>query len=69
MCYYLSKENIRWSWDPILVLRRGFDPVALAFPSLVSDSSGGSDKGLDVVVNGLMGGVCPSAVGLERDDF
>ena len=43
----------------ILALLRGLEAVTL---SLLSDSSGGSERGLDVVVNGLPGGLVPSAV-------
>jgi hypothetical protein len=60
------------SWEPILVLRRGLEPLDLPPTSLDSDSSGGSDSGLDVVVNGLPGGLVLSAeatVVLNRDNL
>ena len=50
------------------MLRRGLEPLA----SLHSDSSGGSDSGLDVVVNGLPGGLVFSAevtVVVNRDNL
>lgn len=54
-----AQKNIHCSIELVLVLRRGLDVPAL---SLFSDSSGGSDRGLDVVVKGLPGGLVPSAV-------
>jgi hypothetical protein len=65
-------RHIRCSCEPILVLRRGLEPLDLAPTSLHSDSSGGSDSGLDVVVNGLPGGLVFSAevtVVLNRDNL
>ena len=67
-CY----RYIPYSWGPILVLRRGLEPLDLPLTSLLSDSSGGSDSGLDVVVNGLPGGLVLSAevtVVLNRDNL
>ena len=54
------------------MLRRGLEPLDLPPASLHSDSSGGSDNGLDVVVNGLPGGLVFSAeatVVLNRDNL
>ena len=42
------------------MLRRNLELDALPVPSLDTDSSGGSDKGLDVLVNGLAGGLLSS---------
>jgi hypothetical protein len=52
-------KDIHCSMELILVLRRGLEDPAL---SLFSDSSGGSESGLEVVVKGLPGGLVPSAV-------
>ena len=63
---------IPYSWGAILVLRRDLEPLDLPPTSLLSDSSGGSDSGLDVVVNGLPGGLVLSAeatVVLNRDNL
>jgi hypothetical protein len=63
---------ILFSWEFILVLRRGLGPLDLPPISLHSESSGGSDSGLEVVVNGLPGGLVLSAEGtveLNRDSL
>jgi len=53
------------------VLRRKRD-ASFPLGSLDSDSSGGSERGLDVAVNGLAGGLVSSfevTVVLNREDF
>jgi hypothetical protein len=50
------------SWEPVLGLLRGFPPSdRLPDACLASPSSGGSDRGLEVLVRGLDGGLLLSS--------
>ena len=63
--------NILCSGKPILELRRNFE-LGFPFLSLSSDSSGGSERGLDLAVNGLPRGLAScveGAVVLNRKGF
>lgn len=62
LCDVCGHRDLQWacSVEPVLTLRRGLDADLLA--SLLSDSSGGSDKGLDVAVKGLDGTLASPAI-------
>jgi hypothetical protein len=68
----MQVSDIRCSRKVILELRRNREVGGFPFRSFNSESSGGSERGLDLAVNGLPRGLAScveGAVVLNRDDF